>query len=62
MTEEPESIRFIVSVSDEIAAEEKLLRLLLAEETTIVTEFGRKKYELEEIFFNIVEGGDHVRQ
>ncbi|MES0360835.1 MAG: ABC transporter ATP-binding protein [Anaerolineales bacterium] len=62
VTEQPDSINFIVSVTDEVAAEDKLLRLLLADETTIVTEFGRKKYELEEIFFNIVEGGDHVRQ
>lgn len=53
---------FLVSVSDEAIAEEKLLRLLLVDESTIVTEFGRKKYELEEIFFNLVEGGDHVRQ
>jgi ABC-2 type transport system ATP-binding protein len=62
VTEQPDSVSYFVSVSDEVAAEEKLLRLLLVDEATIVTEFGRKKYELEEIFFNIVEGGDHVRQ
>jgi hypothetical protein len=26
-----------------------------------VTEFGRKKYELEEVFLNIVEGSNHGR-
>ena len=62
VSEQHESVSVFVSVSDEAAAEEKLLRLLLVDEATIVTEFGRKKYELEEIFFNIVEGGDHVRQ
>jgi ABC-2 type transport system ATP-binding protein len=62
IAEQPGSVNFFVSVSDETAAEEKLLRLLLADEMTIVTEFGRKKYELEEIFFDIVEGGEHVRQ
>jgi ABC-2 type transport system ATP-binding protein len=61
-TEQPDGASFFVSVSDEQVAEEKLLRLFLADESTIVSEFGRKKYELEEIFFNIVEGGDHVRQ
>jgi ABC-2 type transport system ATP-binding protein len=61
-TELPDGASFFVSVSDEAVAEEKLLRLLLVDETTIVTEFGRKKYELEEIFFNLVKGGDHVRQ
>jgi ABC-2 type transport system ATP-binding protein len=61
-TELPDGATFFVSVSDERVAEEKLLRLLLVNETTNVTEFGRKKYELEEIFFNLVKGGDHVRQ
>jgi ABC-2 type transport system ATP-binding protein len=61
-TELPDGASFFVSVSDEAVAEEKLLRLLLVDATTIVTEFGRKKYELEEIFFNLVQGGDHVRQ
>ena len=33
------------------------LRLLLADEKLIVTDFRHKEYELEEIFVNIVEGG-----
>ena len=46
-----------VSVMDEAIAEAQLLRLLLADENLIVKNFGRKEYELEEIFVNIVEGG-----
>jgi ABC-2 type transport system ATP-binding protein len=58
----PDGIELMVSVSDEKAAEDRLLRLLLADETTIITDFGRKKYELEEIFIDIVSGGKNVRQ
>ncbi len=47
-----------ISISDEAAAEANLLRLLVCDEHCTVTEFGRRKYELEEIFLNIVEGGD----
>ena len=46
----------IISVTDEAIAEAQLLRLLLADENLIVTNFRRKQYELEEIFVNIVEG------
>ncbi len=49
--------RWQVKVSDEGAAKEQLLRLVLADEGLVVTEFGRKKYELEEVFLKIVEGG-----
>ena len=45
-----------VSVSDEKAAKEKLLRLVLSDNSLNVTDFGRKTYNLEEIFLNIVEG------
>jgi len=48
-----------VSVTDEAAAEAQLLRLVLADEHTIVAQFGRKKYELEEVFMQIVEGGSN---
>ena len=50
-----------VSVTDEAAAEAQLLRLVLADEHVAVSEFGRKKYELEEVFLNIVEGSNHGR-
>jgi len=45
-----------VSVSDETAAEKNLLRHILADEKLTVTEFSRKKYELEEVFMEIVKG------
>jgi ABC-2 type transport system ATP-binding protein len=45
-----------VSVNDEAAAEAQLLRLLLADEQTAVLEYGRKKYNLEEIFLQMVDG------
>jgi ABC-2 type transport system ATP-binding protein len=48
-----------VSVSDENAAENTLLRHILADRALTVTEFSRKKYELEEVFMEIVEGDSH---
>ena len=48
-----------VAVTDEAAAKDKLLRLVLSDEQLTVTRFGKKTYELEEIFMNIVEGDDH---
>jgi ABC-2 type transport system ATP-binding protein len=53
-------VQWQVSVADEVAAEAELLRLILAEPGVIVTEFGRKHYDLEEVFLSIVEGADHV--
>ena len=50
-----------VSVSDEAAAEKDLLRYVLAEPAVTVTEFSRKKYELEEVFMEIVKGDGNVR-
>ncbi|MEW5871827.1 MAG: ABC transporter ATP-binding protein [Chloroflexota bacterium] len=54
-----EAARWVVSVSDEAAAETRLLRLLLEDPDLVVNRFGRKKYELEEIFMQIVQGGQH---
>jgi len=48
-----------VSVTDEAAAKDQLLRLVLSDEQITVTNFGKKTYELEEIFMNIVEGDNH---
>jgi len=48
-----------ISVTDDEAAKVQLLRLVLADEGLTVTRFGRKTYELEEIFMNIVEGDHH---
>jgi len=49
-----------VSVSDEGAAEKDLLRTVLADPGVTVAEFSRKKYELEEVFMNIVKGAGNV--
>ena len=50
-----------VDVSDEAAAEDQLLRLLLEDRQLTVTEFGRKKHNLEEIFMSFVGEKQHVR-
>src|SRR5512136_296027 len=49
-----------VSVSDHQAAEERLLKLLV-NDSVVVTEFRRKQYELEDVFMQVVEGGQNVR-
>jgi ABC-type multidrug transport system ATPase subunit len=49
-----------VSVSDEAAAEQDLLRCVMADPAVTVTGFNRKKYELEEVFMEIVKGDVHV--
>ena len=48
--------QLLVTVSDEQAAEAQLLRLLMADEQLVVTNYGRKTTELEDIFVGIVEG------
>lgn len=53
---------WLISVSDEQAAKGHLLRLLVDSPGVLITEFGRKRYELEEIFISIVEGGQNVRK
>jgi ABC-2 type transport system ATP-binding protein len=50
-----------VSVTDAEAAEARLLRLLLADEHLAVSAFGRKTYELEEVFMNLVEENGNGR-
>jgi hypothetical protein len=41
-------------VSDESAAEDQLLRLVLEERSLKVKHFGRKTYNLEEVFLDMV--------
>jgi ABC-2 type transport system ATP-binding protein len=45
-----------VKVTDEKIAEADLLRLVLSDPETTVTEFGRKKHNLEEVFLEIITG------
>ena len=54
--------RWLVGVSDEGAAEHDLLRAILEDEDVTVLDYGRKRYELEEIFMDIIEGGPHASQ
>jgi ABC-2 type transport system ATP-binding protein len=49
----------LISTSDEQTAQTRLLRLLLEDESLIITDYGRKEYELEDIFISIVEGGSN---
>lgn len=50
-----------IQVSNEGAAEANLLRFVLEDAQVTVTEFSRKKYELEEVFMKIVKGTDNDR-
>jgi ABC-2 type transport system ATP-binding protein len=50
-----------VSVTDAQIAETELLKLLV-NGPTVVTDFRRKQYELEDIFMQVIEGGQNVRQ
>jgi hypothetical protein len=43
-------------VTDESAAEKDLLRYLMSDSAVTVMAFNRKKYELEEVFMEIVKG------
>jgi ABC-2 type transport system ATP-binding protein len=48
-----------VSVTDPLESENQLLKLLVNSPVT-VTEFRRKQYELEDVFLQVVEGGQNV--
>jgi ABC-2 type transport system ATP-binding protein len=48
-----------VSVTDAEAAEDELMRLAVSEGKGTVTEFGRRSYELEDVFVEIVEGSNN---
>jgi ABC-type multidrug transport system ATPase subunit len=48
-----------VSISDPETAERELLKLLV-NQPVIVNEFRRKQYELEDVFMQVVEGGQNV--
>jgi ABC-2 type transport system ATP-binding protein len=50
-----------VSVTDPAAAEQQLLKLLV-NGPVLVTEFHRKQYELEDIFIQVIEGGQNGRK
>jgi ABC-2 type transport system ATP-binding protein len=52
--------RLQIHVADAYIAETELLRLMMADEATIVTEFVRSSHNLEDVFVNLVaEGGQN---
>jgi ABC-2 type transport system ATP-binding protein len=55
MTTEDSLIHWQVSVSDETAAEDQLLGLIQEDHSLKVRHFGRKTYNLEEVFLRLVE-------
>jgi ABC-2 type transport system ATP-binding protein len=50
-----------IAVTDDEAAEARLLRLVLSDEHCTVTEFGRRRYNLEEVFLGLVGGEQRGR-
>jgi ABC-2 type transport system ATP-binding protein len=52
-------IQWQIAVSNERAAENGLFRLLAQDEQVAVVSYGRKTFELEEIFMQLVEGDHH---
>lgn len=50
-----------IEVNDDDAAEAELFRLLAQDEQVMVVNYGRKTYELEEIFMQLVEGDNNGR-
>jgi ABC-2 type transport system ATP-binding protein len=50
------AIAMTVSVSDERAAESELLRSVLATDDVVVTSFGRRHLNLEDVFLQLVKG------
>jgi ABC-2 type transport system ATP-binding protein len=55
MAAEDGQIDWQVSVTDDAAAEDLLLRLILEDRSLKVKHFGRKTYNLEEVFLELVE-------
>jgi len=46
-----------VAVSDDEAADQTLLRTILGDDSVRVRNFGRRRYQLEDVFVNLIEGG-----
>lgn len=53
---------WVVTVSDADAAEAKLLRLVLREPGARVLEFRRSRAELEDVFLDLMRGGEHAER
>jgi ABC-2 type transport system ATP-binding protein len=55
-------VSWLVAVSDDAQAELLLLRTLLSDPDVVVTDFRRREYQLEDVFVQVIEGGEHGRQ
>ena len=57
VTEVPQddAVTLLISVTDDDAAESRLLRLALADDV-VVTAFGRTQSKLEDVFLHLVKG------
>ena len=53
--EENGRVHLVVAVDDEERAKNEMLRSVLSDKSITVTEFGRRKYDLEEVFLRLVE-------
>jgi ABC-2 type transport system ATP-binding protein len=53
---------WLVSVSDDHAAEDQLLGLVMSGPGVKVTSFGQSKFDLEDVFMNLVGGNSHGKQ
>ncbi len=51
--------KWLITVTDEDKAEAELLRLLMSVDGIKVTEFGRNKVDLEDVFMRIVEDANN---
>jgi ABC-2 type transport system ATP-binding protein len=49
--------RWSITVNDDIRARQELLRIILQDGKAQILEFGRRKYELEEVFMNLISEG-----
>ena len=49
--------RWLVAVHDEAAADEELLRTILAEDGVRVVSYGRRRFQLEDVFMSLVDQG-----
>ena len=52
----PDSTRWQVTVGDDQAADEALARTILADESVRLRSFGRRRYQLEDVFMSLIEG------
>ena len=53
-----DTVSWHVAVADDEAADASLLRTIMADESVKVRQFGRRRYQLEDVFMNLIEGGN----